>query len=207
MARPNFVRMTAVEFAMTRLFVKYDDATMQGLQSCIVGDMTAQDACLKYKLTYATFVTRKRRFWQCFETLSKSYQTVYGTLPSETALYRFVHEPNGSFAYRNADKKNGYMTDALNQCLSIMAFEQICTFSPIRSDSIIQALRDYFCFGMSYEEAGQKQGITRQAVLHGCKQFYNYIVLDEIAKITEPLRLNNQLWVSMLSKDEFVSML
>lgn len=209
MARPNFVRMSAVEFDMTRPFVRYDDATMQCLQSCIVGDMTAQDACLKYNLKYATFVTRKRRFWQFFEMLSKSYQTVYGTLPSEMVLYRFVNKPDGdrSFAYRNADSANGYMTDALNQRLSVMAFEQICAFSPIRSNSIVLALRDFFCFGVSYEEAGQKQGITRQAVLHGCKQFYNYIILDEIVQITEPLVRDNNLWVSVLSKDDFVRML
>lgn len=209
MARPNFIRMTQLEFDMSRSFVRYDEPTMQALQDCIVGNLSAQEASIRHNVSYTTFITRKRRFWHGFVLLSRSYQAVYGALPSDKVLYRFVPYSDGLLEYRDADTTCGYISDAHVQKLSVMAFNQVCMQSPFRSEKIRNAVQDYFCFGLNYEQAGRKQGITRQAVLQGCGQFYNALFLDDAAQYAEVEQkyLHRKIGVAVMSKEDFVEYL
>lgn len=182
MARPTYIRLSAVEFSMTCVFAPYAPPMIDALRSVLVDGSTVAEAALTHGLNPNSVQSAKNRFWLRFVKLSRSYQAVYGVLDSQF-LYRFTENTLPFLPYKSADVVQSLGADAARNQLSEMAFNQIALLTQIRSKKALAAVKDNLCYGITLDEAGQRQGLTRQAVGQSCRAFVVDVWLMDEAQI------------------------
>lgn len=204
MARPTVIRLSSFEFAMTCVFVRYTPPMLDALRSVLVDGSTVAEAALTHGLNPNSVQSAKNRFWLRFVKLSRSYQAVYGDLDNEF-LYRFTENTLPFLPYKSADVVQSLGADAARNKLSEMAFNQIALITQIRSKKALAAVKDNLCFGVTLDEAGQRQGITRQAVGQSCRAFMLDVWrLDEIQITLEKFFKLDKIGVFVLPINIFI---
>lgn len=181
MARINNTRMSALEFDLTSLFIRRAEPNkVQALRMVLVDGQTAVMAAEQCGLKLPALNSAKLSFWKNFESLSRSFQGLYGTLNGK-ALYRFSAEGDGDVV-TFAEYEIGYLTDAVKGCLSVSAFEQICLlYQPNHKQRA--AAYAVLCLQETMFSAADMNGMTKQMLSYTCNKMQQYAsLLDAVVK-------------------------
>ena len=181
MARINNTRMSALEFDLTSLFIRRAEPNkVQALRMVLVDGQTAVMAAEQCGLKLPVLNSAKLSFWKNCESLSRSFQGLYGTLNGK-ALYRFSAEGDGDVV-TFAEYEIGYLTDAVKGCLSVSAFEQICLlYQPNHKQRA--AAYAVLCLQETMFSAADMNGMTKQMLSYTCNKMQQYAsLLDAVVK-------------------------
>lgn len=181
MARINNTRMSALEFDLTSLFIRRAEPNkVQALRMVLVDGQTAVMAAEQCGLKLPALNSAKLSFWKNFESLSRSFQGLYGTLNGK-ALYRFSAEGDGDVV-TFAEYEIGYLTDAVKGCLSVSAFEQICLLYQPNHEQRAAAYA-VLCLQETMFSAADMNGMTKQMLSYTCNKMQQYAsLLDAVVK-------------------------
>ena len=173
--------MSALEFDLTSLFIRRAEPNkVQALRMVLVDGQTAVMAAEQCGLKLPALNSAKLSFWKNFESLSRSFQGLYGTLNGK-ALYRFSAEGDGDVV-TFAEYEIGYLTDAVKGCLSVSAFEQICLlYQPNHKQRA--AAYAVLCLQETMFSAADMNGMTKQMLSYTCNKMQQYAsLLDAVVK-------------------------